>query len=45
VGLRTNIRDMRKQGLRPFVVGFIGEVAIALFTLGLVVVASGLFHF
>jgi uncharacterized integral membrane protein (TIGR00698 family) len=45
VGLRTNVRDMRKQGLRPFVVGFIGEVAIALFTLGLVVVASRLFHF
>jgi hypothetical protein len=31
---------MRKQGLRPFAVGFIGEIAIALFTLGLVVVTG-----
>ena len=45
VGLRTNIREMRKQGLRPFAVGFIGEAAIALFTLGLVVGASRIFHF
>ena len=45
VGLRTNIRDMRKQGLRPFAVGFIGEIAIAFFTLGLVVAASRFFHF
>src|SRR5262245_30309842 len=33
VGLRTNIGEMRKQGLRPFVVGAIGEFAIALLTL------------
>ncbi|MGB8322687.1 MAG: putative sulfate exporter family transporter [Candidatus Acidiferrum sp.] len=45
VGLRTNFREMRKQGLRPFAVGFIGEVAIALFTLGLVVGAGKLFGF
>src|SRR6516165_5026524 len=45
VGLRTNIRDMRKQGLRPFAVGFIGEIAIALFTLALVVAAALLFGF
>jgi uncharacterized integral membrane protein (TIGR00698 family) len=45
VGLRTNIREMRKQGLRPFAVGFIGEVAIAVFTLGLVVVTARVFHF
>ncbi len=37
VGLRTNIRDMSKQGLRPFVVGALGEVLIAALTLGLVV--------
>lgn len=43
VGLRTNFRDMRKQGLRPFAVGAIGEVVIAAFTLGLVVVAEKLF--
>lgn len=40
VGLRTNIGDMRKQGLRPFLVGAIGEVAIAFLTLGLVIGAS-----
>jgi uncharacterized integral membrane protein (TIGR00698 family) len=45
VGLRTNFRDMRKQGLRPFAVGFIGEIAIALFTLALVVAASRFFAF
>ena len=45
VGLRINVRDMRKQGLRPFVVGLIGEIAIALFTLLLVLVASHIFGF
>jgi uncharacterized integral membrane protein (TIGR00698 family) len=45
VGLRTNLREMRKQGLRPFAVGFIGEIAIALFTLVLVVAASRVFGF
>jgi len=45
VGLRTNIRDMRKQGLRPFVVGFIGEVAIAAGTLVLVIAAGRIFGF
>jgi len=44
VGLRTNFRDMRKQGLRPFAVGAIGEVAIAAFTLGLVYAAQSIFH-
>jgi len=43
VGLRTNFREMHKQGLRPFAVGFIGEVAIAAFTLALVVAAARLF--
>ena len=45
VGLRTNFREMRKQGLRPFAVGFIGEIAIALLTLGLVIGAASFFHF
>jgi len=45
VGLRTNFREMRKQGLRPFAVGFIGEIAIALFTLVLVIAAGRLFGF
>jgi uncharacterized integral membrane protein (TIGR00698 family) len=44
VGLRTNFREMRNQGLRPFLVGAIGEVVIAAFTLALVVVADRLFH-
>jgi uncharacterized integral membrane protein (TIGR00698 family) len=45
VGLRTNFREMRKQGLRPFAVGFIGEIAIAAFTLLLVMAAGKLFGF
>src|SRR5271170_6485209 len=45
VGLRTNFKQMRKQGFRPFAVGFIGEIAIALFTLALVVAAGRLFGF
>jgi uncharacterized integral membrane protein (TIGR00698 family) len=44
VGLRTNFREMRKQGLRPFAVGAIGEVAIAFFTLLLVIASDRLFH-
>jgi uncharacterized integral membrane protein (TIGR00698 family) len=44
VGLRTNFREMRKQGLKPFAVGAIGEVAIAVFTLALVVGAQRLFN-
>ncbi len=40
VGLRTNIRDMSKQGLRPFIVGTLGEILIACLTLGLVVGAN-----
>jgi uncharacterized integral membrane protein (TIGR00698 family) len=40
VGLRTNISEMRKQGARPFMVGFIGETAIAILTLGLVLAAG-----
>jgi uncharacterized integral membrane protein (TIGR00698 family) len=45
VGLRTNFREMRKQGLRPFAVGAIGEVVIAAFTLALVVGAEKLIGF
>jgi len=45
VGLRTNFREMRKQGLRPFAVGAIGEVVIAGFTLALVIGAERLFGF
>jgi len=30
VGLRTNIRELKAQGLRAFAVGAIGELLIAL---------------
>ena len=40
VGLRTNFRQMSKQGLRPVVVGALGEVLIACLTLGLVIGAN-----
>jgi uncharacterized integral membrane protein (TIGR00698 family) len=36
VGLRTNLRELGKQGARPFLVGAIGEIAIAVLTLGLI---------
>ncbi|HEY4355718.1 MAG TPA: putative sulfate exporter family transporter [Acidobacteriaceae bacterium] len=44
VGLRTNFRDLSKQGVRPFLVGAIGEVVIAVLTLGLVWGADHVFH-
>ena len=37
---RTNFREMSKQGLRPFIVGALGEVLIACLTLGLVIGAN-----
>lgn len=40
VGLRTNLREMSKQGLRPFIVGALGEVVIAALTFGLVMGAN-----
>ena len=40
VGLRTNFGEMKKQGLRPFVVGAIAELAIAIVTLGMVIGAD-----
>jgi len=42
VGLRTNFREMSKQGWGPFAVGAIGEIVIAVFTLGMVVIADRL---
>lgn len=44
VGLRTNLRELGKQGARPFIVGAVGEVVIALITLGLVYGANHLYH-
>ena len=42
VGLRTDIREMRKQGMRPFIVGAIGEFAIAALTLAMILAAGKL---
>jgi len=42
VGLRINFKEMKKQGLRPFIVGALGEIVIAAITLGLVLAASKL---
>lgn len=36
VGLRTNFAELRRQGLRPFVVGACAELTVAAVTLGLV---------
>jgi uncharacterized integral membrane protein (TIGR00698 family) len=44
VGLRTSFRQLGKQGWRPFAVGAIGEVFIALLTLGLVYGADRFLH-
>jgi uncharacterized integral membrane protein (TIGR00698 family) len=44
VGLRTNVREMWKQGARPFLVGALGEVVIAFLTLGLVYGAGRFLH-
>jgi uncharacterized integral membrane protein (TIGR00698 family) len=40
VGLRTDIREMSKQGFRPFIVGAAGEIAIAILTLGMVMIVA-----
>jgi uncharacterized integral membrane protein (TIGR00698 family) len=40
VGLRTSFKDLVKQGWKPFLVGAIGEVVIAIITLGLVLGAD-----
>lgn len=40
VGLRTNIREMAKQGIRPFLVGAFGEFAIAIITLVMVLTVA-----
>ena len=45
VGLRTDLREMRKQGMRPLIVGAVGEFAIAGLTLVLVLSAGPLLEF
>jgi uncharacterized membrane protein YadS len=37
VGLSTDFRAMRRQGLYPFIVGAAGEIGIAIVTLGIVI--------
>ena len=44
VGLRTNLRELGKQGWKPFAVGAIGEVFVAILTLGLVYGADLYLH-
>src|SRR6202522_581206 len=44
VGLRTNLRELSKQGARPLIVGAVGEIVIALITLGLVFGADHWYH-
>jgi uncharacterized integral membrane protein (TIGR00698 family) len=40
VGLRTNVRELAGQGWRPLAVGVVGEFAIAVLTLAMVVAAA-----
>jgi len=40
VGLQTNFRQLSKQGLKPLIVGAVGELVIAGLTLGLIVGSS-----
>ncbi len=44
VDLRTSFKDLLKQGLNPFLVGAVGEVAIAAVTLVLVLSADRVWH-
>jgi uncharacterized integral membrane protein (TIGR00698 family) len=43
VGLKTDFREIKKQGLRPFLVGALAELTITAVTLGMVMVASAVF--
>src|ERR1700727_2898604 len=45
VGLRTNLKDLFRQGARPFTVGAVGEVATAAITLVLVLGFDHFFQF
>jgi len=45
VGLKTDFRELRRQGLRPFVVGALGELAVTVVTLGLVAATAALVKF
>src|SRR5438477_1705489 len=43
VGLKTDFREIKRQGVRPFVVGALAELTITVVTLGLVLAASAIF--
>ncbi|HET6439362.1 MAG TPA: putative sulfate exporter family transporter [Anaeromyxobacter sp.] len=43
VGLRTDLRELKRQGLRPFLVGAIAELTVTVVTLFLVLGADRLF--
>jgi uncharacterized integral membrane protein (TIGR00698 family) len=43
VGLKTDFRELRRQGLRPFVVGALAELSVTVVTLGLVLGAAAVF--
>jgi uncharacterized integral membrane protein (TIGR00698 family) len=43
VGLRTDFREIRRQGLRPFLVGALAELTVTVVTLLLVIGAAALF--
>jgi uncharacterized membrane protein YadS len=40
VGLRTNVAELRRQGLRPFIVGACAELTVAAATLAMVIAAD-----
>jgi uncharacterized integral membrane protein (TIGR00698 family) len=42
VGLKTDFREIRKQGLRPFAVGALAELSVTVVTLGMVLAVSAL---
>jgi uncharacterized integral membrane protein (TIGR00698 family) len=44
VGLRTDFREIRRQGLRPFLVGALAELTVTIVTLLLVIGAAALFN-
>ena len=44
VGLKTDFREIKKQGMRPFLVGALAELTITAVTLGMVLGASALFN-
>jgi uncharacterized integral membrane protein (TIGR00698 family) len=45
VGLRTNIGELRQQGLRPFLVGALAELSVAVATLAMVLAVDRLIGF